>query len=173
VLSLDLGHDGLGHLRLLWLGKVNAASVLGAPVIALAIQGGGVVDDKENFQQHPGTDDLGVVDQSHNLVVTRQTRANLLVSWIAGLAIAIARFNVQDAFNLDKDSFGAPEAAAPKNQSFNMRWCLHCPILTQNLANMPKKPRRKQALVIGSEGLMMEQLHGTFRITIKCSIFDV
>jgi len=38
---------------------------------------------------------------------------------------------------------------------------------------MPKKPRRKQALVIGSEGLMMEQLHGTFRIKIKYIIFDV
>jgi hypothetical protein len=49
VFSLDFSHDGLGHLRLLWLGKVNATSVLGAAVIALAIQGGGVVDDKENF----------------------------------------------------------------------------------------------------------------------------
>ncbi len=49
VFSLDLGHDGLGHLRLLWLGTVNATSVLGAAVIALAIQSGGVVDDKENF----------------------------------------------------------------------------------------------------------------------------
>ena len=142
VFSLDFSHDGLGHLRLLWLCKVNATSVLGAAVIALAIQGGGVVDDKENFQQHPGTDDLGVIDQSHNLVVTRQTRANLLISWIAGLAIAIARFNVQDAFNLDKDSFGAPEAAAPKNQSFSVRWYLHRPILTQNLAIRLKTPRQ-------------------------------
>jgi hypothetical protein len=49
VFSLDFSHDGLGHLRLLWLGKVNATSILGATVIALAIQGGGVVDDKENF----------------------------------------------------------------------------------------------------------------------------
>jgi hypothetical protein len=47
--SLDFGHDGLGHLRLLWLGKVNTASVLGAAVIALAIQSGGIVDHKENF----------------------------------------------------------------------------------------------------------------------------
>jgi hypothetical protein len=36
-----------------------------------------------------------------------------------------------------------------------------------------EKPRHKQALVIGSEGLMMEQLHGTFRIAIKYTIFDV
>jgi hypothetical protein len=49
VFSLDFSHDGLGHLRLLWLGKVNTASVLGAAVIALAIQSGGIVDHKENF----------------------------------------------------------------------------------------------------------------------------
>ena len=142
VFSLDFSHDGLGHLRLLWIGKVNATSVLGAAVIALAIQSGGVVDDKENFQQHPGTDDLGVIDQPHHLVVARHARADLLIRWVAALAIAIARFNVQDTFNLDKDSFGAPEAAAPKNQSFSVRWYLHPPILTQNLAIRLKTPRQ-------------------------------
>ena len=146
VFSLDFSHDGLGHLRLLWLGKVNAASVLRAAVVTLAIQGGGVVDDKENFQQHPGTDDLGVVDKSHHLVVTRQARADLLISWVASLAIAIARFNVQDTFDLDKDSFGAPEAAAPKDQSFSVSWYLHCSILTQNLTNLLKNPAASRHL---------------------------
>ena len=146
VFSLDFSHDGLGHLRLLWLGKVNATSVLGAAVIALAIQGGGVVDDKENFQQHPGADDLGVIDQPHHLVVARHARADLLIRWVAALAIAIARFNVQDTFDLDKDSFGAPEASAPKNQSFSVRWYLHCPILTQNLATLLKNPAASRHL---------------------------
>jgi hypothetical protein len=136
----------LGHFSLLWLCKVNATSVLGTPVIALAVQGGGVVDDKENFQQHPGTDDLGVVDKSHHLVVTRQARADLLIRWIVALAIAIARFNVQDAFNLDKDSFGAPEAAAPKDQSFSVSWYLHGSILTQNLFKLLKNPAASRHL---------------------------
>ena len=146
VFSLDFSHDGLGHLRLLWLCKVNATSVLGAAVIALAIQGGGVVDDKENFQQHPGADDLGVIDQPHHLVVARHARADLLIRWVAAFAIAIARFNVQDTFDLDKDSFGAPEAAAPKNQSFSVRWYLHDPILTQNCILSVKNPFKRRQL---------------------------
>ena len=146
MLSLDFGHHGLGHLGLLWLCKVDAASVLCAAVIALAVQGGGVVNHKENLQQHPGTDDLGVKDKSHHLVVTRQTRADLLISWVASLAIAIAGFNVQDAFYLDKDCFGAPEAAAPKDQSFSVRWNLHCPILTQNQATLLKNPAASRHL---------------------------
>jgi len=34
---------------------------------------------------------------------------------VASMAIAIARFNIQDTFDLDKDGFSTPEAAAPKN----------------------------------------------------------
>ena len=44
MFSLNFSHDGLGHLRLLWLGKVNATSVLGAAVIALAPRGARIVD---------------------------------------------------------------------------------------------------------------------------------
>jgi len=39
----------------------------------LPIQGGGVVNHKENFQQDPGADDLRVVYQPYHLVVTRLT----------------------------------------------------------------------------------------------------
>jgi hypothetical protein len=47
---------------------------------------------------------------------------------------------------LAKDGFGAPEAAAPKNQSFSVRWYLHCPILTQNLATLLKNPAASRHL---------------------------
>jgi hypothetical protein len=89
---------------------------------------------------------LRVVYQPDHLVVTRHARADLLIRWVAALAIAIARFNVQDTFDLDKDGFGAPEAAAPKNQSFSVRWYLHCPILTQNLATLLKNPAASRHL---------------------------
>jgi hypothetical protein len=72
-LTVNIGNDLFGQFSLLWLGKVNATAVLRTPVIALPIQGGGVVNHKENFQQDPGADDLRVVYQPYHLVVTRLT----------------------------------------------------------------------------------------------------
>jgi len=58
---------------------------------------------------------LRVVYQPDHLVVTGLARADLLIGRVARMAIAIARFNIQDTFDLDKDGFSTPEAAAPKN----------------------------------------------------------
>jgi len=62
------------------------------------------------------------------------------------LAIAIARFNIQDTFDLDKDGLSAPEATAPEDQSFSVRWYLHGSILTQNLATLLKNPATSRHL---------------------------
>ena len=56
---------------------------------------------------------MRVVYQPDHLVVTGLARADLLIARVARMAIAITRFNVLDAFDLDIDWFGALEAAAP------------------------------------------------------------
>jgi hypothetical protein len=84
---------------------------LGAFVIALPIQGGGVVNDKENLQQLMELNFRRIVVNLHHFSVPSLTRANLLISGIQGLAIAVPRYNIQNTFDPVKHSLNTPKAA--------------------------------------------------------------
>jgi len=99
------------HLLLLGRAEVNAASVLGAPVIALGIERGRVVDHKENFQKFTRADVCRVIHQLHHLDMASLATAHLLVARVNRLAVAVARFHIQHTFDAHKHGFRAPEAA--------------------------------------------------------------
>jgi hypothetical protein len=65
-----------------WAGvvQVDAAAVLGAAVVALAVQRGRVVDDKEDLQNLAQADLLRVVFQLDHFVVAGGAGAHLLVA---------------------------------------------------------------------------------------------
>jgi hypothetical protein len=93
---------------------------LGAAVIPLPIEGGRVVNDKENFKQNPSADYLWVVAQSDNLVVAGIAPTYLLISRVNGPTVAIARLHIENAFDLNIDSLSAPKAPTAEDQSFKV-----------------------------------------------------
>lgn len=128
------GHDGTrvstaalkfcdqrqGFLLLPWGSEINAATVLRAMVMALGVQGGGVVYDKENLQNFTHTDLRRVIHQLHNFVVPCAPGAHLLVAWLPGFTIAITRLDVAHPADLHKHGLCAPEAATPKNDGLKV-----------------------------------------------------
>jgi hypothetical protein len=100
-------------------GEVDAAAVLRARVVALPVQRGRVVDQKEHLQDLAKADLCRVVLQLDNLVVAGGTGAHLLVARLQCVAIAVARLHVGHALDLDKHRLGAPEAAAAQGQGLN------------------------------------------------------
>ena len=91
---------------------VNAAAVLRTDIIALPVQRGRVMNDKENFKQLAQTHHLVVVRQSHHLVVAGVAAANVFIGGPQHMAIAIARLHIGDAAHAHVDRFQTPEAAA-------------------------------------------------------------
>ena len=89
------------------------------------------MNDEKYFQQYPCADDLWVIDQLDHFVVACAPITDLLIGGVEGVAIGIARFNIQDTFDLHKDGLGAPEAPTAQNQRFSMRRNLHGCILAQ------------------------------------------
>ena len=71
TLGIYFSDKGFGNFSLILGGEVNTASILRATVIALAVQGGGIVNDKEYLEQSSGGDDLRVEHQLDHLVVSR------------------------------------------------------------------------------------------------------
>jgi len=127
-------------------GEINTASVLSAPIVALTVQGGGVVNGKKDFEQHSDADDRGVVSEENHFIVARHDRANLLIGWIQCLYIALARFNIEDTPDLDKHRFGAPKATAAKDNGFKISRLSHEGIVCQikvRLLESDCKPQSK------------------------------
>ena len=88
---LDLADHVLGHLLLRVAGGVDAAAVLGADVVALAVQRGRVVHDEEDLQ-HLAQRDLRRVELDlDHLGVAGAAAADLLVGRVERLAVAVAR----------------------------------------------------------------------------------
>ena len=101
---------GLGFLRTA--SDVDAASVLGSRVIALAVQCCGIVDHKEDLQDLIERNECRIERDLHHFVMPRAACADLLVSWVDRLTVAVARFDGCYAFDLEVNGFGAPKAAA-------------------------------------------------------------
>jgi hypothetical protein len=78
------------------------------------------VNDKENFEQDPSTDDLWIVGQPDHLVVAGIAPTYLFVSGVDGSTVAITRLDIQHAFDLNIDSLSAPKAPTAEDQGFKM-----------------------------------------------------
>ena len=82
----------------------------------MAVHGGGIVDDEKDLQQFAQAD-LGRIElHPHHLGMTGVAAADLLVCGPGHLAVAVARLHRQHALHLLEHRFGAPEAAAAKDE---------------------------------------------------------
>lgn len=90
----------------------NGRPVLCTDIRALAVEGGRVVNGKEDVQKVSEGDDGGVVDDSDHLGMACGAAANLFVGGVWTFAASIARNNVYHAPHLVKYGFEAPEASA-------------------------------------------------------------
>ena len=93
-------------------GGEDGGAVLGADVVALAVEGGGIVDGEEDVQQVGVGDASGVEGDADDLGMTGAPGADLVVGGVGGGATGIAGDDIGDAEDLVEDGFEAPEAAA-------------------------------------------------------------
>lgn len=94
-------------------GVVNAAAVLHACVVALAVQTGRVVDVKKDVQQLAQRNHIAVITDLHHFVKAGVAATYLFVAGSPGLdAVAIAGLDMLDTANPLEYRFGTPETAA-------------------------------------------------------------
>lgn len=122
--SGDLGDDRIapellcpsdGRLKSCLLLSVNVehrGTVLGADVVTLPVEGGRIVRDKEQVEDHFLGNDGFVKTNSHHLGVSGNSRAHRIVVGMAGVASGVAGNNLGDAAGLLVDGVQAPEAPA-------------------------------------------------------------
>ena len=108
-----LADHGVGDLAVLGVVVVDAAAVLRAHVVALAVEGGRVVGVEEDFQNFFQADFVGVEREAHHLGVAGVALADLLVAGVDGVAVGVAAFHVGDAAHAVEHGFGAPETTTP------------------------------------------------------------
>lgn len=113
-LCLHLRHHPLRLSFLLGAVVVNAAAVLGAGVVALAVQGRGVGALEEDIKQLAVGNFLGVVVHLDGFSVTGAPGAHLLVGGIGGLALGIPHGGVGHARDALVCELDAPEATSGK-----------------------------------------------------------
>ena len=118
-----LADHGAGHFTMLGLVVIDAAAVLRAHIVALAVQGGRVVGVEEDFQDLLQADFVSIERQAHNLGMACVALADLLVSGIDGVAIGVATFHVGNAAHAVKHRLGAPEAAAAQSDGLQVHGC--------------------------------------------------
>ena len=110
--------DVLRHLLLVGIGVVNAAAVLGAHIIALLVQGGGIVHHEEDFKDLARADLRRVISEFDHFIAASAARAHLLVARLRNLAIAVTAFDIGNAAHLNVDRFGTPKTAATQHDGF-------------------------------------------------------
>ncbi|MCY1556370.1 hypothetical protein D9M68_931100 [compost metagenome] len=105
----------LRGVALFVVGEVDAAAVLRAHVVALAVGRGRIVDHEEDLQDLACADDGRVVFELHDFVAAGAAGAHVFITRSFGLAVAVAGLDVGDAAHLFVDGLGAPEAAAAEH----------------------------------------------------------
>ena len=88
--------------------------------MALPIQRGGVVDDKEYFQNLARADPGRIKHKFDHLVVARAAGAYLLVAGLNDVSVAVAALHVFNTFDTHKHRFGAPKTSPTESDNFSL-----------------------------------------------------
>ena len=99
---VDLGQHFTSDRVLRHVVQVDARAVLRTAVVALAVQRGRVVDHEEDFEHFTQADLARVERDTHHLVVPGRAGADLLVARVHGLAVAVTRLNLHNAFEIGR-----------------------------------------------------------------------
>ena len=99
-------------------GGEDGGAVLGAHVVALAVEGGGVVNGEEDVQDIGVGDLRGVEGDAHDFRVTSAAGTHLLVGGIDVGTAGVTGDDIGDAGDLVEDGFEAPEASAGEDGDF-------------------------------------------------------
>ena len=118
-----LADHGVGDLAVFGVVVVDAAAVLRAHIVALAVEGGRVVGVEEDFQDFFQADLVGIERQAHHLGMAGVALADLLVRGVDGVAVGVAAFHVGDATHAVEHGLGAPEAAAAQGDGLRVVSC--------------------------------------------------
>mmetsp|Transcript_5529 Transcript_5529/g.13367 ORF Transcript_5529/g.13367 Transcript_5529/m.13367 type:complete len:337 (+) Transcript_5529:1337-2347(+) len=118
MVIVDFADDRRGQLALVLAVPVNARTVLGADVGALAVQRGRVVDREEDFEQFAQRHLCGIEIDPHNLGMAGVAAADLLIVGVRMVAVAVAVLDLVHAAHALVDGLQAPEAAAGKGDAF-------------------------------------------------------
>lgn len=126
----DFGDDGFGEQGgggffggfgdgFLFGGVVeDGGAVLGADVIALAIEGGGIVEVPEPGEEFLVGDFFRVEDDADDFGVTGGAFADIVVGWVFDLAAHESGYDGVDAVELAEGGFDAPVAAGTEGGDF-------------------------------------------------------
>ena len=96
----------------------DGRAVLRAGVRALPVQGGGIVNREEDFEDFAERHHLRIKSHLHDFGVACGARADLTISRVRYTAAAIAGNDAVDAAQIFEDGFQTPEAAAGERGDF-------------------------------------------------------
>ena len=115
---VEFGDGFGGDLFLFGVVVEDGGAVLGTDIGALAIECGGVVSVEEDIEDLFVSDFGGVVFDLDDFGVAGESCADLFVGRIFLEAAGVTADDFFDAFELQKDGFGAPEATAAEGSDF-------------------------------------------------------
>jgi hypothetical protein len=127
----DLGHGAFGDLLLLGAGIKDDRAVVGANVIALAVEGGGVVDGPKNVEDVGVGNNGGVVLDAHGFGMAGGAARDLLVGGVGDVTASITGRYSRDALNLLVGGLQAPKTSSGKDGGLELRRGSHAPSMTQ------------------------------------------
>ena len=113
----------MGDVGVVGVLKIDAAAVLRAHVVALAVEGGRVVGVEEDFQDFFQADLVGIERQAHHLGMAGVALADLLVRGVDGVAVGVAAFHVGDAAHAVEHGFGAPKTTTTERDGLRVVSC--------------------------------------------------
>jgi len=112
VVSLHSFDDNLGGQRLLLGRWHDAASILSANIVALAVELGRVVHSEEDFQYGFEWNQIGVEYDFNDLCMTGRTGAYRLISWIWVVPTCIGRKGGFYTVQSFERTFSAPKTTS-------------------------------------------------------------
>ena len=134
------------------MGEYHGA-VLGADVVALAIERGRVVNGEEGLQQGAIVDQFGIEAHLHYLGMPRGAAAYPAVIGILQCSAGIARNERLDADELIERGFEAPEAAAAQCGNFGGSSGVRLRAVFAVHSILPQRKVMGQTMVFGASGV--------------------
>jgi len=96
----------------------DGGAILGADIIALAVQRRGVMGCKENVEQVRIADDRRVIADADRFGMAGRARADLFIGRVGDRPADITALDALDALEVLIDSFRAPESAPGQRCDF-------------------------------------------------------